>query len=373
MMKDSTDYSNYNKDILQNFDSITKVAVIDNAINFSQNTLSDITGFKTILKNKQKFLNVYNTEYHRRLAFSLACLVLFFIGAPLGSIIRKGGFGFPMVLAIMIFVVYFFISTLGRNMAHSSTITAVLGGWLSSIILLPLGLFLMKRATKDKSIFNVDLFLQPVTSFFNKLFFKKSVEDGLIPAVESANLPIADISELDLRIKEKFQLLKSDQLIDVVKNYRQYNYSEGERQVAIEILQQQGISVEELKLSGNFENTSYIAASKNFKKLKRNTNYAMVLYLMSIVFSIIIPLTENSLSRSNTFVSILYILNIIIAITFFIYLVKSFIAHSKVNKALNQKMELDVALIYFFVGIPLYILFYFYIMSSMREKMKVIE
>ena len=170
MVKDSIDFSNLNENILENYDSINRITIIRSAVNLSERATDDIKGFKTVLKGKRKFLNVYNTEFHRRLAFSFACLVLFFIGAPLGSIIRKGGFGFPMILAIIIFVIYFFISTLGKNMAHSSTITPVLGGWLSSIILLPFGFLLMKRATKDKGIFNVDLFLLPLTNFFKKLF-----------------------------------------------------------------------------------------------------------------------------------------------------------------------------------------------------------
>jgi len=130
-------------------------------------------GYQKIFKDKQKFLNVYDTEYHKRLAFSFACLVLFFIGAPLGSIIRKGGFGLPMILAIIIFVIYFFISTLGKKMAEASAITPLLGGWLATIITLPFGLLLMRRATQDKGIFDVDLFLQPVVNFFKKLFNSK--------------------------------------------------------------------------------------------------------------------------------------------------------------------------------------------------------
>jgi len=170
MINDSLDYSELDKNILENYDTLKKVTVLNNAIDLSRRSLDDIQGFRTVLKKRQKFLNVYNTEYHRRLAFSLACLVLFFIGAPLGSIIRKGGFGFPMILAIIVFVIYFFISTLGKNMSHSSTMTSALGGWLSTIILLPFGILLMIRATKDKGIFNIDLFLQPFTNFFKKLF-----------------------------------------------------------------------------------------------------------------------------------------------------------------------------------------------------------
>ena len=170
MHKDSTDFSGLNKNVLENYDTIKRISVVNNAIDLSRRTLDDINGFRTTLKNKQKFLNVYNTEYHKRLAFSFACLVLFFIGAPLGSIIKKGGFGFPMIMAIIVFVIYFFISTLGRKMAEASAITAVLGGWLATIILLPFGFLLVRRATKDKGIFNIDLFLQPITNFFKKLF-----------------------------------------------------------------------------------------------------------------------------------------------------------------------------------------------------------
>ena len=171
--KDSTDFKEINENVLENFDTIQKRQIINNAIDLSKRSINDVKGFRRTLKNKQKFLNVYNTEYHRRLAISLSCLVLFFIGAPLGSIIRKGGFGFPMILAITIFVIYFFISTLGKNMAHSSTVTSVLGGWLSTIVLLPVGFLLMMRATKDKGLFNIDVFFRPITNFFKRLFKNK--------------------------------------------------------------------------------------------------------------------------------------------------------------------------------------------------------
>ena len=156
-------------DILENFSEDDKVMVLDNAIELARNNLNSIQSFQNIAKGKQKIINAYNTEYHKRLALSFACLVLFFIGAPLGSIIRKGGFGLPMIMAIFIFVVYFFISTFGEKMATSNTISPFFGGWLATIILLPFGLLLMKRAINDKGIFNIDKFLQPINNFFNKL------------------------------------------------------------------------------------------------------------------------------------------------------------------------------------------------------------
>ena len=101
-------------------------------------------------------------------------LVLFFIGAPLGSIIRKGGFGLPMVLAISVYVLYFFTNTFGRNLAEESTVSAFLGSWISFFIMFPIAVLLTIRATKDKGIFNIDSFLQPISNFFKKLFFKKT-------------------------------------------------------------------------------------------------------------------------------------------------------------------------------------------------------
>ncbi len=157
-------------DILENFSDDDKIMVLDNALDFSQSNLDNLKSFQNIAKGKQKIINSYNTEFHKRLALSIACIVLFFIGAPLGSIIRKGGFGLPMIIAIFIFVVYFFISTFGEKMATSNSISPFFGGWLATFILLPFGLFLMRRATNDKGIFNIDIFLQPFSNFFKKLF-----------------------------------------------------------------------------------------------------------------------------------------------------------------------------------------------------------
>lgn len=173
MYTDSLFNKDMNADVLTNFDSINRINVLDNALSAVERTKNDIEAFKRTFKNKQKHLNVYDTEFHRRLAFSFACLVLFFIGAPLGSIIRKGGFGVPMLLAIIVFVIYISLSTMGRNMAYSSGVTAMAGGWLATLILLPLGILLTIRAAQDKGIFNLDAFLQPITNFFKRLFSKK--------------------------------------------------------------------------------------------------------------------------------------------------------------------------------------------------------
>lgn len=166
---DTIKQSNLKPNILDNFDLKTKINVLNNATQFIDRQVNNSNKSVKQFKDRRKFLNLYDHEYHNRISFSLACLVLFFIGAPLGSIIRKGGFGFPMVFAIVIFVIYFFISQFAKNLAEESAISAILGGWLSTIILLPFGILLTRRAAKDMGIFDLTNFLNSFKNLFKRL------------------------------------------------------------------------------------------------------------------------------------------------------------------------------------------------------------
>ncbi len=170
LVADSVPNNHLHKNLLENFEDKEKKLIVDNASTLVKGNIENIESFEVTLSDKQKLINGYNTEYHKRIAFSLACLVLFFIGTPLGSIIRKGWFGLPMILAIVIFVVYFFISVFGKNMAETNKVTPFIGGWLATFILLPFGFLLMRRARNDKGIFNIDAFLQPINKFLSKIF-----------------------------------------------------------------------------------------------------------------------------------------------------------------------------------------------------------
>lgn len=160
--------------VLDNFDSQAQLRVLNSATQKSEQAVNIIKNKKKFLKFKRTILNKYETEYYNRIAFSLSCLILFFIGAPLGSIIRKGGFGLPMILAICIYVVYFFTNTFGRNLAEESSVSALLGSWISAIIMIPFAFLLTRRATKDRGIFNIGVFLQPITKLFKKLNTKSN-------------------------------------------------------------------------------------------------------------------------------------------------------------------------------------------------------
>ena len=160
-------------EILENFNLKNKSTVLNESIQLLNRTTERNKYQVKSFKDQRKILNLYDFEFSYRISFSLACLVLFFIGAPLGSIIRKGGFGLPMVMAITIFVIYFFISQLGKNLSEESAISALLGSWLSTIILLPFGILLTRRATKGMGIFNIDARFNKVQKIFNKLIHRK--------------------------------------------------------------------------------------------------------------------------------------------------------------------------------------------------------
>lgn len=109
---------------------------------------------------EQKELRRYGIEWHRKISLSLACLVLFIIGAPLGSIIRKGGLGSSMIFAIIFFMLFYFIGNTGEKFAKEGSWNVAAGMWLATIVLTPIGLFLTYKAVNDSQLFNKDYYIR---------------------------------------------------------------------------------------------------------------------------------------------------------------------------------------------------------------------
>ncbi|RMG80725.1 MAG: LptF/LptG family permease, partial [Bacteroidetes bacterium] len=129
---------------------------------------------------QQNFVKNYarhEIEWHRKFVLSIACLVLFFIGAPLGAIIRKGGLGMPVVISTLFFLFYHIISITGEKLAKQGEIPAWQGMWLATVILLPVGIFLTYKANTDSPIFEMDTywkFLDKIKNFIAHIKHKKS-------------------------------------------------------------------------------------------------------------------------------------------------------------------------------------------------------
>jgi lipopolysaccharide export system permease protein len=109
---------------------------------------------------KYASLQLHEIEWHRKFTLSVACLVLFLIGAPLGSIIRKGGLGTPLVFAIVFFVIFHLFNTFGEKFVKSGQTSAMMGMWLSTFILLPISAFLIFKAMRDSQLFNKEFYFR---------------------------------------------------------------------------------------------------------------------------------------------------------------------------------------------------------------------
>jgi lipopolysaccharide export system permease protein len=104
-------------------------------------------------------------DWHKKITLSLSCLMFFFIGAPLGAIIRKGGLGMPVVVSVLFFVIYFIIDSGATRVAKSGEMNTILGVWMSTLVLTPVGVFFTYQSNRDSVVFNAELY----TRFFRTL------------------------------------------------------------------------------------------------------------------------------------------------------------------------------------------------------------
>jgi len=132
---------------------------------------------QTELLNKIKNINGHWLAIYDKFVIAYACIMMFFIGAPLGAIIRKGGLGLPIVFAVLIFIIFHFINTFGKKLAQENGIPPFLGAWMSSIVLTPLAVLLTYRATNDIGMINMDVILMPLQKLVQKVFKLKKKEE----------------------------------------------------------------------------------------------------------------------------------------------------------------------------------------------------
>ncbi|OMQ07897.1 LptF/LptG family permease [[Flexibacter] sp. ATCC 35103] len=136
------------------------------------NVTSNIYSIETTqkdLKDKQREINKHLTALYEKFVIAFACFLMFFIGAPLGAIIRKGGLGLPIVFAVLIFITFHFINTFGKRVSQEGGMTPFMGSWMSSFILLPLAVLLTYRATNDNGLINFDAITTPISQLFQKI------------------------------------------------------------------------------------------------------------------------------------------------------------------------------------------------------------
>lgn len=151
---DSTNLLDSN--FIGSFPQNEKNKIIDNALNSARNIKVNIEYQDDFIKSKERLIVKHEIEWQRKFTLSFACLVLFFIGAPLGAIIRKGGLGLPLVISVVLFVIYHIVSTTGFKYAREGVLTPFEGMWLASAVFLPIGIFLTIKATSDSPLLDTD-------------------------------------------------------------------------------------------------------------------------------------------------------------------------------------------------------------------------
>lgn len=161
--------------IVMNFDSLylaenpgKKATILTRAKSSIENMKADYFFKAATIGDEAYRVRRHLTEWHNKFTISFACLVFFFIGAPLGAIIRKGGLGTPVVLSVLLFIFYYVINNIGFKMARDGVWEAWQGMWLSSAVLAPLGIFLTYKAVNDSVILNADTYLNALKNLFGK-------------------------------------------------------------------------------------------------------------------------------------------------------------------------------------------------------------
>jgi lipopolysaccharide export system permease protein len=156
----------YPPDVLAPFNPSERLRILENAKNEANFVSENLKQNKLNIYGLHKLIYKHQIIIHKKITFSIACFLLFFIGAPLGAIIRKGGLGLPAVISTVFFILFWVLSLSGEKYAAEGVVPAYEGIWFAPFVLLPIGIFLTYKATVDASLLDVEAWIR----FFNKVF-----------------------------------------------------------------------------------------------------------------------------------------------------------------------------------------------------------
>ncbi|WP_298320594.1 LptF/LptG family permease [uncultured Aquimarina sp.] len=258
---------------------------------------------KRTLEVKKRALNKYEMSLHDKYALGIACVLLFFVGAPLGAIIRKGGLGLPIVIGVVLFLTYHFIGIFAKNGAEEGGVPPFVGSWLSTFIIFPLSIFLTYRATRDRGFVSFDILIQPFRDFFkkkSKKFKDNQDENSLI-----------------------------NQKVDIVID----------------------------------ENT-LVQAEKNKNDFQENSTLVITLFVIIVLVNIVITLISEGTGDSKI---MLLLFNGLGIITYLGFYIKAYFSHRSFYTRFVGVLNKPSLLLFFILGIPLYPFVYFYYKNKMNK------
>lgn len=162
---------------MANFDHDSRNRIMESALNKLRNQKSVLDFSLKNFEEQQERINRHEIEWQRKFTLSVACILLFLIGAPLGAIVRKGGLGMPVVISLIFFIVYYMLSITGEKLAREGVLSPLNGMWLSAYVLFPIGIFITWKATRDSPLFNMEAYIRFFSGFKNIILnpFRKKV------------------------------------------------------------------------------------------------------------------------------------------------------------------------------------------------------
>ncbi len=155
--------------LYENMSYKEKQRVLDGSLSSVNRIKTNIENNSQSLNNRLKWLKKHQLAWYKKFSLSFACLVFFFIGAPLGAIIRKGGFGLPILVSILLFMFYYILFSFGQKAATEGVVPVIVGAWLASGILFPMGVYVTYKATKDSKIINIQKFEEILKTISRRL------------------------------------------------------------------------------------------------------------------------------------------------------------------------------------------------------------
>jgi lipopolysaccharide export system permease protein len=172
--------SDSSRDFMDALSKQDRHMVIESALGMIRTTKGTIEARMNEIDNNKGTKALFQIELHKKFALPFSCLVMFFIGAPLGAIIRKGGLGMPVIVSACFFVLYWVISISGEKMAKEGVMPVALGMWMAPAFLLPLGIYFTRKATADSSLFDADSYVKFITRIFTPrdVLEKEPVDPG---------------------------------------------------------------------------------------------------------------------------------------------------------------------------------------------------
>lgn len=297
---------------------------------------------KTTMQSKIRY---YQVESHRKFTLSFACIIFFFIGAPLGAIIRKGGLGMPVIISVILFIIYYIFDNVGVKMARDGVWEIWQGMWLSSFILFPLGVFLTYKSMNDSALFN--------TEAYGK-FVRKILRIKTNPIIENESeidpKDVKFIEEIDAdpQMVQDLRSLDSNTLKDIIKNYQQYKYDRNVQPIALAILKERNESFFGIRL----RNIDYEETKQSYQAFSKSVLITLVLYipgLLSCFFETNVALLVN--------------------LGYLIFTIRTFFYYYDFYKTIDRKQKTSKASLKLLGLYILPIILYPYLKKEMKEDM----